>query len=34
VPAGEITTAIYTEQVCAVFRQMPIALAVNLVNAG
>ena len=33
-PAGEITTAIYTEQVRAVFRQMPIALNVNLVNAA
>src|SRR3954453_9906661 len=28
------TSAIYTEQVDAVFRQMPIALAVNIVNAG
>ena len=27
------TSAIYTEQVDAVFRQMPIALAVNIVNA-
>jgi signal transduction histidine kinase len=28
------TSAIYTEQVDTVFRQMPIALAVNIVNAG
>jgi signal transduction histidine kinase len=28
------TDAIYAEQVDAIFRQMPIALAVNLVNAG
>jgi signal transduction histidine kinase len=34
VPAGEISTAIHSEQVRAVFRQMPIALAVNLVNAA
>lgn len=33
-PAGEISTAIHSEQVRAVFRQMPIALAVNLVNAA
>src|SRR4051812_32707968 len=29
-----ITRAIYAEQVDAIFRQMPIALGVNLVNAG
>ncbi len=33
-PANEISTAIHTEQLRAVFRQMPISLAVNLVNAG
>ncbi len=32
--ADGAATAIYTEQVGAVFRQMPIALAVNVVNAG
>ena len=30
----DAATAIYTEQVDAVFRQMPIALAVNVVNVG
>jgi hypothetical protein len=34
VPAGKIATAIYTEQLGAVFRQMPIALTVNLVNGA
>ena len=33
-PAGRISTAIRSEQLGAVFRQMPIALAVNLVNAA
>ena len=31
---GGATNAIYAEQVDTVFRQMPIALAVNVVNAG
>ena len=31
---GGATNAIYAEQVDTVFRQMPIALAVNIVNAG
>jgi signal transduction histidine kinase/CheY-like chemotaxis protein len=34
VPAGKIAMAIYTEQLRAVFRQMPIALIVNFVNAA
>jgi signal transduction histidine kinase/CheY-like chemotaxis protein len=34
VTAKEISTAIRTEQLRAVFQQMPIALAVNLVNAA
>ncbi len=34
VPAGKIATAIRTEQLGAVFRQMPIALTVNLVNGA
>jgi len=34
VPADKIATAIYTEQLGTVFRQMPIALAVNLVNGA
>jgi signal transduction histidine kinase/CheY-like chemotaxis protein len=34
VPANEISIAIRTEQLRAVFRQMPIGLAVNLVNAA
>jgi signal transduction histidine kinase len=34
VPADKIATAIYTEQLAAVFRQMPIALTVNLVNGA
>ena len=33
-PAGKIATAIYTEQLGTVFRQMPIALAVNRVNGA
>ena len=33
-PAGRIATAIYTEQLGAVFRQMPIALTVNIVNGA
>ena len=33
-PASRISTAIGAEQLRAVFRQMPIALAVNLVNAA
>jgi signal transduction histidine kinase/CheY-like chemotaxis protein len=33
-PATRISTAIRAEQLRAVFRQMPIALAVNLVNAA
>ena len=33
-PDTEISTAIHTEQVRTVFRQMPIGLAVNLVNAA
>src|SRR6266545_3434902 len=32
-PAEGVTSAVYAEQVGAVFRQMPIALAVNLVNS-
>jgi signal transduction histidine kinase/CheY-like chemotaxis protein len=32
-PADGVTRAVYTEQVRAVFRQMPIALAVNFINA-
>jgi len=34
VPADQIAAAIYTEQLGTVFRQMPIALAVNLVNGA
>jgi signal transduction histidine kinase/CheY-like chemotaxis protein len=34
VPANEISTAIRTEQLRVVFRQLPISLAVNLVNAA
>jgi len=34
VPANEISIAIRTEQLRAVFRQLPISLAVNLVNAA
>jgi signal transduction histidine kinase len=34
VPAEEIARAIHTEQLCTVFRQLPIALAVNLINAA
>ena len=33
-PAGGVTAAIYAEQIDAVYRQMPIALAVNIVNAA
>ena len=33
-PANEILIAIRTEQLRAVFRQLPISLAVNLVNAA
>ena len=33
-PANEISTAIRTEQLRVVFRQLPIALVVNLVNAA
>jgi signal transduction histidine kinase len=33
-PEDRVAGAVYAEQVAAVFRQMPIALAVNLVNAG
>src|SRR6266550_4615638 len=33
-PADDVTSAVYAEQVGAVFRQLPIAIAVNLVNAG
>jgi signal transduction histidine kinase len=33
-PGTEISTAIHTEQVRTVFRQLPIGLAVNLVNAA
>ena len=33
-PADKIATAVYAEQLRAIFRQMPIALAVNLVNAA
>jgi signal transduction histidine kinase len=33
-PASRISTAIRAEQLRAVFRQMPIALAVNIVNAA
>ena len=32
-PAGKTLGGIYVEQVSALFRQMPIALAVNTVNA-
>jgi hypothetical protein len=31
-PADDVTSAVYAEQVGAVFRQLPIAIAVNLVN--
>ena len=34
VPADKVATAVYAEQLRAVFRQMPIALTVNLVNAA
>ena len=33
-PADGLTSAVYAEQVGAVFRQLPIAIVVNLVNAG
>ena len=33
-PADDVTSAVYAEQVAAVFRQLPIAVAVNFVNAG
>jgi signal transduction histidine kinase/CheY-like chemotaxis protein len=33
-PANSVRSAVYAEQVGAVFRQMPIAVAVNFVNAG
>src|SRR6516225_11511079 len=34
VPANEISIAVRTEQLRAVFRQLPISFAVNLVNAA
>jgi signal transduction histidine kinase/CheY-like chemotaxis protein len=33
-PAGSVADAVYAEQVRTVFRQMPIALAVNIVNSA
>ena len=33
-PAEDVTSAVYAEQVAAVFRQLPIAVGVNFVNAG
>ncbi len=33
-PANDVTGAVYAEQVGAVFRQLPIAVAVNFVNAS
>jgi signal transduction histidine kinase/CheY-like chemotaxis protein len=33
-PEDRVVGAVYTEQIAAVFRQMPIALAVNLINAA